>query len=113
MTSGDERGVFAMSAFCAWVRDYKNAKQSGNLSEASIASHEIADVRSWPAVRADQKFRKNNMLHGFFVPFQRAVATGSVTQVARELARPHNQCSSFMPTPRDQPALTDGGRVKK
>ena len=53
VSTGAERGFFAMSAFCAWVSDYGQAKKSGNSAEASKAASEVANALSWPAVRAE------------------------------------------------------------
>ena len=97
VTTGAERGVFAMGAFCAWVSDFKSATQSGNSSEASIASREVAGATSWPAVRAEDPHPAQGTVFGFFLPFQREVAAGNSTQVARMLVRPQNGCTGFIP----------------
>jgi hypothetical protein len=97
VTMGAERGVFAMGAFCAWVSDFRSATQSGNSSEASIASREVAGATAWPAVRAEDPHPAQGTVFGFFLPFQREVAAGSATQVARMLVRPQNGCAGFIP----------------
>lgn len=101
VSSGAERGWFAMSAFCAWVSDYVSAKQSGNTSEASAASSEIAGATAWPAVRAEYPHPDAYTVFGFFLPFQRAVLSDNSTHVARMLARPHNVCAAFVPLSRN------------
>lgn len=97
VTKGAERGVFAMGAFCAWVSDFKSATQSGNSSEAVIASREVAGATAWPAVRAEDPHPTRGTVFGFFLPFQREVAAGNSTQVARALVRPQNGCAGFIP----------------
>jgi hypothetical protein len=100
VTMGSERGVFAMGAFCAWVSDYKSAIQSGNSSEALSASREVAGATAWPAVRAEDPHPAQGTVFGFFLQFQREVAAGNATQVARTLVRPPNGCAGFVPKER-------------
>lgn len=99
VTMGAERGVFAMGAFCAWVSDFTTAARSANSSEASIAAREIAGATAWPAVRAEDLNPNpaEQTVFGFFIPFQRAVATGNATRVARMLILPQNGCAGFIP----------------
>lgn len=93
VSTGAERGWFAMGAFCAWVTDYESASTSGNVLEAAAASGEVAGAMAWPAVQAE-----NKATFDFFWPFQRAVASGNTTLVAQLLAQPHNPCANFTPT---------------
>jgi hypothetical protein len=98
VSTGAERGWFAMSAFCAWVSDYGQAKKSGNTPEASRASTEVANAMKWPAVHAEVSFPLKWSPFGWFLPFQRAVAAGNATTVDRLLSRPYNACAQFIPT---------------
>ena len=92
VSTGAERGWFAMSAFCAWVSDYQSASASGNASEAATASSEVVGATSWPAVLAE-----NSSTFDFFGSFQSAVATGNTTLVTQMLNQPHNACAGFVP----------------
>ena len=92
VSTGAERGWFAMSAFCAWVSDYQSASASGNASEAATASSEVVGATSWPAVLAE-----NSSTFDFFGPFQSAVAAGNTTRVTQMLNQPHNACAGFVP----------------
>ncbi len=97
VSTGAERGWFAMSAFCAWVSDYGHAKKSGNTLKASKAASEVANAMAWPAVRAELSYPLKWSVFGWFLPFQRVVASGNATKVLRTLARPHNPCTEFIP----------------
>lgn len=113
VTTGAERAVFAMGAFCAWVSDFKSAKQSANSSGTSTASREVAGATAWPAVRAVDPHPGKDTVFGFILPFQHAVAAGSATQVAKMLTNPEDGCAGFVPTPLDRGVTTPGTPVKK
>jgi len=66
-----------MSAFCAWVSDYGHAKKSGNTLKASKAASEVANAMAWPAVRAELSYPLKWSVFGWFLPFQRVVASGT------------------------------------
>jgi hypothetical protein len=97
VSTGAERGWFAMSAFCAWVSDYGQSKKSGNSSEASKAASEVADALSWPAVRAELSYPVKWSPFGWFLPYQRAVASGNVAKVIHRLANRDFSCEQFVP----------------
>lgn len=86
-----------MSAFCAWVSDYGQARKSGNSAEASKAASEVADALSWPAVRAELSYPVKWSAFGWFLPYQSAVATGNVARVMRRLAHREYSCEQFVP----------------
>jgi hypothetical protein len=97
VSTGAERGWFAMSAFCAWVSDYAQAKKSGNTSEDSKAASEVASALTWPAVRAELSHPVKWSAFGWFLRFQRLVANGDASKVMHKLALPHNSCAQFVP----------------
>lgn len=113
VSTGAERGWFAMSAFCAWVSDYGQASKSGNTSEAARAAREVANAFNWPAVRADLSHPVKWSPFGWFLPYQLAVKSGSAGEVLRRLARPHNSCAQFVPKSRDASSPTTRARAKK
>jgi hypothetical protein len=100
VTMGAVRGVFAMGAFCAWVSDFKSAALTGNTTEAETASGDVAAATEWSAVRAEDPHPAPGTVFGFFLPFQREVAAGNATQVARMLVQPQNGCAGFIPKDR-------------
>lgn len=112
VTTGAERGFFAMSAFCAWVSDWQAAESSGNTSEASNAASEIAGALKWPAVVAEDPHpaypqqEQNGYIStfGWFIPLQNAVQSGDASQVSDALAK--SNCPAYVP-----PAASDGGTV--
>jgi len=93
VSTGAERGWFAMGAFCAWVSYYQSASTSGNASEAATATSEVVSASAWPAVLAE-----NSSTFAFFGPFQSAVAAGNTTLVTQMLDQPHNSCAGFVPS---------------
>ena len=97
VSTGAERGWFAMSAFCAWVSDYGQAEKSGNSAEASKAAGEVADALSWPAVRAELSSPVKWSPFGWFLPYQSAVASGNVARVMHRLAHREYSCEQFVP----------------
>jgi hypothetical protein len=97
VSTGEERGWFAMSAFCAWVSDYGQAKKSGNTADASKAASEVANALSWPAVRAELSYPVKWSVFGWFLPYQSAVAHGNVARVMHRLAHPVYSCTQFVP----------------
>lgn len=99
VSTGALRGWFAMGAFCAWVKDFTVAKESGNTTGASTASLEVAGATAWPAVRDEDPHPGTNTVFGFFLPFQRAVAAGDATQAAMMLTDSNDGCQGFVPAP--------------
>lgn len=118
-STGALRGWFAMSAFCAWVYDWRDAENSGNTAEAARAASVIAGALRWPAVVAEDPhpsagsgsygtLQQHMTLFGWFIPFQSAVRSGDASQVGELIRRPDGGagCSYF-----DPPADSDGGTV--
>ena len=121
VSTGALHGWFAMSAFCAWVYDWRDAENSSNTAEASHAASVIASALSWPAVVAEDPHptagpitlnKKANVLHGsfslfgWFIPLQSAVHSGSLARVDDLIGRHYASCDNFAP-----PADSDGGTV--
>lgn len=117
-STGALHGWFAMSAFCAWVYDWRDSEKSGNTSEVVHATSVIAGALTWPAVVAEDPHPSESVpgdlgsthpsLFGWFIPFQNAVASGDAAAVSTLLGsdRGHSQCAYF-----DPPADSDGGTV--
>lgn len=121
VSSGAVRGFFAMSAFCAWVYNWRDATLAGNQNIAQRAAAQIDAASGWNAVRAEDEHLIAGPLHntrfglqgdhspfGWFLPFQHAVARGDITTVQRLIASNYGTagCSYFKP-----PASSHGGTV--
>jgi len=118
ISSGALRGFFAMSAFCAWVEDWRQAKLESDHPAAGRAARVIAAAPGWRAVVAEDPHpsalppyvgpgRHGQMtIFGWFLPFRRAVLTGDVSLVRQLIASNYGVagCSSFNP-----PAASHGG----
>jgi hypothetical protein len=52
LSTGALRGSIATDAFCAWLADWRQAKQSGDGAAAARATLVISQAPSWNAVRA-------------------------------------------------------------
>ena len=121
VSTGALHGWFAMSAFCAWVYDWRDAENSNNTTEASHAASIIAGALSWPAVAAEDPhptagpitlnktanvLHGNSSLFGWFIPLQGAVQSDNLTRVNDLIDRHYASCDNFVP-----PADSDGGTV--
>jgi hypothetical protein len=121
VTSGATRGFFAMSAFCAWIYDWKNATTTENSIVAQRAAEEIDTAPRWSAVRAEDPrltagplhttrygLRGQHSLFGWFLPFRDAVARRDITTVDGLIASNYGTagCSYFKP-----PAASHSGTV--
>lgn len=121
VSTGAQRGYFAMSAFCAWIYDWRHASQTGNQAVSAQASREIAAAPGWPAVRAEDPHPSAGPLHqtrggltgshtmfGWFLPFGRAVSRGDLSTVNRLIASNYGTagCAYF-----DPPAASRNGTV--
>ncbi|MGA9762050.1 MAG: hypothetical protein WBQ14_06485 [Gaiellaceae bacterium] len=51
ITTGAEHGFFAMSGFCAWVYDWRDAELNGDSQEATEAAKVISEALNWKAVK--------------------------------------------------------------
>ncbi|MGC9973970.1 MAG: hypothetical protein ABSC36_01090, partial [Gaiellaceae bacterium] len=90
-TSGAIRGLTAMSAFCAWVLDWRYAEMTGNSEVAAEDATVISEAPTWKAVTdedlhldpaagvTDGKSRLS--LFGWMLPFRDAVLAGDRAQV--------------------------------
>jgi hypothetical protein len=110
-TAGAVRGFFAMSAFCAWVYDWRAAKLARNRAEAANAVSTIAAAPRWPAVVAEDPHpnpRNPGSTFGWFLPFRSAVLNGDITVVNHLVATNYGTagCPYFVP-----PATSHGGTV--
>jgi hypothetical protein len=117
-STGALHGWFAMSAFCAWVYDWRAAENSGDTSEVTHAALVIAGALTWPAVVAEDPHPSQSVpgdlgtthpsLFGWFIPFQSAVASDDSAAVATLLSSDggHSQCTLF-----DPPADSHSGTV--
>ncbi len=95
-TTGALRGWFAMSAFCAWVQDWRHATSAGDSSEAQQAAATIAAAPGWSAVTAEDPHPDPNAvndpgaetgtLFGWFLPYRDAVLAGDTSRVDHLLA---------------------------
>jgi hypothetical protein len=121
VTSGAVRGFFAMSAFCAWVYDWRDATLAGDRIVAQRAAAEIDAAPGWSAVRAEDQhltagplrttrygLQGDHSLFGWFLPFQHAITHGHFATVQRLIAANYGTagCPYFKP-----PRASHGGTV--
>lgn len=120
-TTGALHGWFAMSAFCAWIYDWRDAETSSDTVEAAHAASVIASALNWSAVTAEDPnpsaapvsetphgLDGDHSIFGWFIPFQSAVQSGDAAQVSDLINSNYGTagCSRF-----DPPADSDGGTV--
>ena len=121
VSTGALRGFFAMSGFCAWIHDWRQAKLSDDSSAADRAAREIGAAAQWKAVLAEDPRPTAGPLHetsygltgdhsifGWFLPFRAAVLRGDVATVDKLIASNYGTagCSYFNP-----PARSNAGTV--
>ena len=97
-SSGALRGFFAMSAFCAWVYDWRQAKLESDHLAAERAARVIAAAPGWKAVVAEDPHPSalppyvgpgqhgQMTIFGWFLPFRSAVLKGDVSVVSQLIA---------------------------
>lgn len=92
VTSGAIHGWFAMSAFCAWVLDWRHAEIVGDTQAATQDARVISEAPSWKAVidqdphphpnaLGDRNGPSDYSLFGWMLPFRDAVLAGDSVQV--------------------------------
>jgi hypothetical protein len=96
ISSGALHGEFAMSAFCAWVRDWDKAVGADDEAEAATAAATIAQAPSWKAVAAEDPHPDPNAVNdpgaetgtifGWLLPYRAAVLAGDRARVEHLLA---------------------------
>lgn len=121
VSTGAVHGFFAMSAFCAWVYAWRDAKAAHNPAAAERAAETIDVAPRWKAVIAEDPHPTAGPLHrtphgldgdksifGWFLPFRRAVLSGDTATVNELIASNYGTagCSFFVP-----PARSHGGTV--
>lgn len=95
-SSGALRGWIAMSAFCAWVLDWRYADIAGNNDAAAVDAKVISAAPEWEAVKAEDPHPDPNALgdsngssrfslFGWMLPFRDAVLSGDSAQVTHLL----------------------------
>jgi hypothetical protein len=63
VSTGALRGFFAMSAFCAWIYDWRDAVKRGDRAVAAQAARAIDGAPHWPAVTAEDPDPSAGPLH--------------------------------------------------
>jgi hypothetical protein len=95
VSTGELRGGFATSAFCAWVVDWRRNMIAGDQTGASRDAQVIAGALRWNAIRTldphpstrvrrDMSFQLSQF--GWTLPYIRAIAAGDLRQVNRLIA---------------------------
>lgn len=109
VSTGALRGWFAMSAFCAWVRDWDGAVAAGDSSAATQATQTIAQAPHWKAVTdedphpdpaaANDPGAETGTLFGWLLPYRDAVLAGDRMRVEHLLAIGYGdgRCSLYDP----------------
>jgi hypothetical protein len=90
-TSGALRGWLAMSAYCAWVLDWRYADIAGDTAAAAAAAQTVFAAPRWKAVTAEDPHldpaatgedgKSRTSLFGWMLPFRDAVLSGNRAQV--------------------------------
>jgi hypothetical protein len=108
VSTGALRGWFAMSAFCAWTYQWRDARLSGDRRAEARAAAQIAAAPRWSAVTAEDPHPGERTLFGWFLTFRRAVKRGDLTAVDHLIAANYGGpgCRYFKP-----PAASRGGTV--
>jgi hypothetical protein len=118
VSSGALRGFFAMSAFCAWVYNWRQGKLDGDTGSAARAARVIASAPDWKAVLAEDPHPSASppyigpgqhgrmTIFGWFLPFRSAVLNGDVSLVSQLISSNYGPagCPYFKP-----PAASHGG----
>ena len=126
VSTGALHGWFAASAFCAWVRSWRDAELAGDNAGAARAAQVVAQVPGWkavtdedphpnPSVRGDGGFMQYT-LFGWMLPYRDAVLAGDRGRVEHLLESGYgDKCWTSDPGWRRQLALhrDDWGRLSK
>jgi hypothetical protein len=116
VSSGALHGWFAMSAFCAWVRDWGQAVGAGDSSTAATAAQTIAQAPDWKAVTDEDPHpdpsatndpgAETGTLFGWLLPYRDAVLAGDRARVEHLLASRYGdgRCSLYDPVIRAREA---------
>ena len=108
VTSGGLRGNVAMSAFCAWVFDWRDAEITGDSEGAAEAAKVISEALNWKAVKAadpnpdptvvgDMGFIHPS-LFGWILPYRDAVLAGDRARIDQLLVtREFDRCKFYDP----------------
>lgn len=123
-STGALRGLFAASAFCAWVRDWRQATVTGDSAEATHAAQTIAAAPSWSAVTAEDPHpnpassndpgAETGTIFGWLIPYRDAVSAGDRGRVEQLLASGYGDGRCWLADPawvtqlRDHPEWSKG-----
>lgn len=90
-TSGALRGWLAMSAYCAWVLDWRHADIAGDTTAAATATQTVSEAPKWKAITDEDPHldpaatgedgKSRVSLFGWMLPFRDAVLAGDRAQV--------------------------------
>lgn len=83
VSTGALRGWFAMSAFCAWVVDWRGAAVAGDRPEMARGAKAIAGAHHWKAIDAESA--TDPRLFAWMAPYVPAVSAGDRGHVDRLL----------------------------
>jgi hypothetical protein len=117
LSTGALRGSIATDAFCAWLVDWRQAKQSGNATDAAHAGLAISQAPSWKAVvaldphpYAIPPYTGTHPMSqfGWLLPYRHAVLAGDLSSVNQMLGAHFGACFIHGMRP---PADSDNGTV--
>lgn len=124
VSTGALRGLFAASAFCAWVRAWRQATLAGDSTDSAQAEQTIAAAPSWPAVTAEDPHpnpaspndpgAKTGTIFGWLIPYRDAVSAGDRSRVEQLLASGYGDGRCWLADPawmtqlRDHPEWSKG-----
>jgi hypothetical protein len=108
-SSGALHGWFAMSAFCAWVLDWRHAEITGDTNTVDQATQVISEAPSWKAVTNEDPHPDptvpgdmgsiQSTLFGWMLPYRDAVLAGNRARVEHLLVTGYYQgtCQVYDP----------------
>jgi hypothetical protein len=124
VSTGALRGWFAASAFCAWVKDWRQSQLASDSAAADSAAQEIAAAPGWAAVTDEDPHPSSSgqgdsgssySLFGWMLPYRDAVLAGDTSRVEQLLASGYgDKCWVSDPAWRAQLAShRDWGRLSR
>jgi hypothetical protein len=105
ISAGALHGVFAASAFCAWVLDWRHDMMAGRQAAAAGEAQVISGALRWKAVTAWDPHPSMSVpgdggtthpsVFGWMIPFIQAVSTGDLARVDQAIVSDANYGGQF------------------
>jgi hypothetical protein len=109
VSTGALRGWFAASAYCAWIRAWRQADIQGDRADAQAAAAEIKQAPGWKAVVAEDPHpdpaapndpgAETGTIFGWMLPYRDAVLAGDRARVEQMLATGYGSGKCWLSDP--------------